>query len=79
MELSKLIKDFVLNKENADLVVDLTRASTEYISDFVLGNDYSKSFKDLKNYINQSEKLKEINAEDFSIELVKYLYETRMK
>lgn len=79
MELSNLVKKFVLKKNNMNLVVDLTELSTNYISDFVLGRNYSNSLEKLRNYMKKLSDLKEVNPDEFSVELIKYFYEQRSR
>jgi len=77
MELSKLIKDFVLETKNAGLLVDLAKVSTVYIANCVLKRDSSEAIGELQNYLAKMEEFKEVNPDEFSVELVKYLYEQK--
>ena len=77
MELSDLVKNFVLEPKNAELLAGLTKASTEYTYKFVLKKDYFNELKKLKESLSKIEELKDVNPDKFSTELIKYLYEQR--
>jgi hypothetical protein len=79
MGLSDLVKNFVCEPKNAKLLVELTKASTNYTYKFVLKKDYSKELEQLKNYLENIEELKGVNPDEFSSELINYLYEKREK
>lgn len=87
MDLTDLIKNFVSKKENASIVVDLTKLSTEYYSGFInrkLYNfrkynvNYSLTLHKIQNYLRKHEEFKKVDPREFSVELMKYLYEHRI-
>ncbi len=87
MDLTHLIKDFVSKKENASIVVDLTKLSTEYYSGFVhrtlynfkkYNPNYSSTLHKIYDYLKKHEEFRKVHPMDFSIELMKYLYENRI-
>lgn len=88
MELSHLIRDFVSRKDNRDILVDLTKLSTEYFSDVVHNKysnhvtenrDYSDTLKKIEHYIKKHREFRRVDPRDFSVELMKYLYEHRKR
>ncbi len=79
MKIENLVKKFVLSKENSDIIVDLTKLSTEYFSNFLSGRDYSNVLEQVNNYLKEHSEFKEVNPKVFSIELMKYLYTHRKK
>ncbi|HPD82088.1 MAG TPA: hypothetical protein PK357_03240 [Candidatus Pacearchaeota archaeon] len=88
MKLTQLIKDFVSRKENAEVIFDLTKLSTEYYYDLIRRRypnsyksnvDYTQTLKKINDYIKKHNEFKKINPRDFSVELMKYLYEHRLK
>ena len=88
MELSHIVKNFVFRKENADILVDLTKLSTEYYSYFVHNKDYNLPKEDrdyshalikIDHYLKKHREFRGVNPKKFSIELMKYLYEHRKR
>ena len=79
MELSDFVKNFVLKEENIDVLVNVARLSTEYLHNYIFDKDYHKTLEKLKAYLNEREEFKDVDVGQFSLELVKYLYEHRAK
>ncbi|HNZ51850.1 MAG: hypothetical protein BWY36_00541 [Candidatus Diapherotrites archaeon ADurb.Bin253] len=86
MELAQLIKNFVSKKENADILVSLTKLSTEYYSDFINKKysnksdvDYTHTLEKINHYLKSHKEFRNVDPRDFSIELMKYLYDHRSK
>lgn len=88
MKLTQLIKDFVSRRENAEVLVDLTKLSTEYYSDLINRKypnshrstvDYTHTLKKIDHYIKKHKEFREVDPRDFSVELMKYLYEHRIR
>jgi hypothetical protein len=79
MKLSNLVKDFVSKKENTNVLIELTKLSTDYFSSFIFNNNYSNPLKGIRNYLAEHEEFKGVDAGEFSVELIKYLYEERKR
>ncbi len=88
MKLTQLIKNFVSRKENADVLIDLTKLSTEYYYDLIRQKypnsyksdvDYTQTLKKINHYIKKHKEFREVDPRDFSVELMKYLYDHRSR
>jgi hypothetical protein len=88
MKLTQLIKDFVSRRENSEVLVDLTKLSTEYYYDLIRKRypnsytsnvDYTQTLKKINQYIKKHNEFKKVDPRDFSVELMKYLYEHRAR
>jgi len=74
-----MIEEYVQNPENSAKLVELTKLSTNYLSNSLDMNDYREYVDQIKDEIKDEPGFEDVDAEEFSLGLVKYLYEQRSK
>lgn len=77
----KQIERLILNKERHMALLELTSRSTYYFKQGVLNNkeEESKIRSRIEDMLKEIPELKDVNTEEFAVDLVNYLFEHRDK
>ncbi len=76
----KNIEELMMNPHYHMIFLDLTSKSTHYFKQGVIKNpEESKTKSRIEEMVKGIPELKDVNASEFSVELVNYLFEHRKK